>query len=233
MNVFDLLLQANGLVLAVVLLLMLVSIMSWVIIFTKMRLLKKTKFLNDEFDNEFKYASDLRTLSNEFIKRDERHPKKIGPMMRVFVQGYLKYRELRDVQMITDPAMLTKGARIAMQDRLQQELDSLENDLSILGSVGSVSPYVGLFGTVWGIMHAFAGLYGQPQLATLEKVAPGISEALVTTAIGLLAAIPAVLAFNSFSRKIDQISHKMESKIENICSVIERPQSKSPTSLTK
>jgi biopolymer transport protein TolQ len=113
---------------------------------------------------------------------------------------------------------------------LQREMDTIESDLSMLASVGSVSPYVGLFGTVWGIMHAFTGLAALQQV-TLAKVAPGIAEALVTTAIGLFAAIPAVLAFNRFSRDIDRIANNMETFIEEFSNTLQRSVVKTTTAI--
>ena len=121
----------------------------------------------------------------------------------------------------TDLSALLDGARRAMRASFQRELDTIESNLSFLASVGSVSPYVGLFGTVWGIMHAFIGLSNLQQV-TLASVAPGIAEALVATAIGLFAAIPAVIAYNRFARQIDRIATQLESFIEEFSNILQR-----------
>ena len=141
-------------------------------------------------------------------------------MERIFASGMREYQKLRE-RRITDPSVLVDAANRAMRASLQREMDDIESSLSWLASVGSVSPYVGLFGTVWGIMHAFTGLAALQQV-TLAKVAPGIAEALVATAIGLFAAIPAVLAFNRFARDIDRISIRMETFMEEFSNILQR-----------
>jgi biopolymer transport protein TolQ len=141
-------------------------------------------------------------------------------MERIFASGMREYQKLRE-RHIADPATLLDGARRAMRASFQREMDMAESHLSFLASVGSISPYVGLFGTVWGIMHAFTGLAGLRQV-TLATVAPGIAEALVTTAIGLFAAIPAVVAYNRFARDIDRLSIKLETFIEEFSNILQR-----------
>ncbi|NBO68668.1 MAG: hypothetical protein EBV40_07545, partial [Actinobacteria bacterium] len=141
--------------------------------------------LNDEFEREFWSGKSLQ----ELFAAAQQNAKLAGPMERIFASGMREYQKLRE-RRITDSGLLMDGARRAMRASLQREMDAIESNLSMLASVGSVSPYVGLFGTVWGIMHAFTGL-AQMQQVTLAKVAPGIAEALVATAIGLFAAIPA------------------------------------------
>jgi biopolymer transport protein TolQ len=131
-----------------------------------------------------------------------------------------EYQKLRERQ-ISDAGTLLDGARRAMQASYQRELDAIESNLSFLATVGSVSPYVGLFGTVWGIMHAFTGLAALTQV-TLASVAPGIAEALVATAIGLFAAIPAVVAYNRFARDIDRIAIRLETFIEEFSNILQR-----------
>jgi biopolymer transport protein TolQ len=143
-----------------------------------------------------------------------------SPMERIFATGMRDYHKLRE-RHITDPGALLDGARRAMRASFQRELDAAESNLSFLASVGSVSPYVGLFGTVWGIMHAFTGLASLQQV-TLATVAPGIAEALVATALGLFAAIPAVVAYNRFARDIDRISIKLETFIEEFSNILQR-----------
>jgi biopolymer transport protein TolQ len=133
------------------------------------------------------------------------------------MREYQKLRERR----IADPATLMDGARRAMRASFQREMDAVESNLSFLASVGSVSPFVGLFGTIWGIMHAFNGLASLQQV-TLATVAPGIAEALVATAIGLFAAIPAVVAYNRFARDLDRIAIQQETFIEEFTNILQR-----------
>jgi biopolymer transport protein TolQ len=141
-------------------------------------------------------------------------------MERIFASGMREYQKLRE-RRITDPSTLMDGARRAMRASFQREMDVVETHLSFLASVGSVSPYVGLFGTVWGIMHAFTGLAALTQV-TLASVAPGIAEALVATAIGLFAAIPAVVAYNRFARDIDRVAIRLETFIEEFSNILQR-----------
>jgi biopolymer transport protein TolQ len=141
-------------------------------------------------------------------------------MERIFASGMREFQKLRE-RRITDVGSLMDGARRAMRASFQREMDEVESQLSFLASVGSVSPYVGLFGTVWGIMHAFTGLAGLQQV-TLSTVAPGIAEALVATAIGLFAAIPAVVAYNRFARQIDRVSIQLETFIEEFSNILQR-----------
>jgi biopolymer transport protein TolQ len=141
-------------------------------------------------------------------------------MERIFANGMREYQKLRE-RRITDPGALLDGARRAMRASFQRELDVIESNLSFLASVGSVSPYVGLFGTVWGIMHAFTGLASM-QTVTLATVAPGIAEALVATAIALFAAIPAVVAYNRYSHDIDRIANGLETFMEEFSNILQR-----------
>jgi biopolymer transport protein TolQ len=141
-------------------------------------------------------------------------------MERIFASGMREFQKLRERRII-DSGTLMDGARRAMRASFQREMDVVETHLSFLASVGSVSPYLGLFGTVWGIMHAFTGL-GALQQVTLATVAPGIAEALVATAIGLFAAIPAVVAYNRFARDIDRIANRLETFIEEFSNILQR-----------
>ena len=143
-----------------------------------------------------------------------------GPMERIFAAGMREFLKLRE-RRISDTAVLLEGAQRAMRANLQREVDNLESQLSFLGSVASVSPYVGLFGTVWGIMHAFTGLASLEQV-TLATVAPGIAEALVATAIGLFAAIPAVVAYNRFATRIDRIVNKLDTFSDEFSNILQR-----------
>jgi len=226
-SIVHLLLNASWVVQAVVLLLLLVSLISWTAIFRKLLSLGDVRRLNDEFEREFWSGKSLQ----ELFAAAQQNAKLSGPMERIFASGMREYQKLRE-RRITDSGLLMDGARRAMRASLQREMDAIESNLSMLASVGSVSPYVGLFGTVWGIMHAFTGL-AQMQQVTLAKVAPGIAEALVATAIGLFAAIPAVLAFNRFSRDIDRVANRLETFIEEFSNILQRNVGAQATTLTR
>jgi biopolymer transport protein TolQ len=198
LSIIHLVTQASLVVQLVMLLLAGVSIASWAAIFRKLFSLKRVKSLNDEFEREFWSGTSL----NDLFASATQHAKSGGPMERIFASGMREFQKLRE-RRISDAGTLLDGARRAMRASFQREMDQVESNLSFLASVGSVSPYVGLFGTVWGIMHAFTGLASLQQV-TLATVAPGIAEALVATAIGLFAAIPAVVAYNRFARDIDR-----------------------------
>ena len=216
LNILHLVLNASIVVQAVMLLLMLVSISSWAAIFRKLFALKKVKGQNEDFEREFWSGASLNELFNAAVKRASH----CGPMERIFASGMREYQKLRE-RRITDAGTLMDGARRAMRASFQREMDAVESNLSFLASVGSVSPYVGLFGTVWGIMHAFTGLASLQQV-TLSTVAPGIAEALATTAIGLFAAIPAVVAYNRFARDLDRIAIQQETFIEEFSNILQR-----------
>jgi len=216
LSIIHLVLNASLVVQAVMLLLMVVSISSWAAIFRKLISLKKVKSQNEEFEREFWSGSSLNDLFGAASKRAGH----CGPMERIFASGMREYQKLRE-RRITDVGTLMDGARRAMRASFQREMDAVESNLSFLASVGSVSPYVGLFGTVWGIMHAFVGLASLTQV-TLATVAPGIAEALVATAIGLFAAIPAVVAYNRFARDLDRIAIQQETFIEEFSNILQR-----------
>jgi biopolymer transport protein TolQ len=172
--------------------------------------------LNDNFEREFWSGTSL----NDLFAAATQNARGAGPMERIFASGMREFQKLREKR-ITDASTLLDGARRAMRASFQREMDVVETNLSFLASVGSVSPYVGLFGTVWGIMHAFTGLAALEQV-TLATVAPGIAEALVATAIGLFAAIPAVVAYNRFARDIDRLAIKLETFIEEFSNILQR-----------
>jgi biopolymer transport protein TolQ len=226
-SIVHLLLNASWVVQAVVLILLFVSLLSWTAIFRKLLSLADVRRLNDEFEREFWSGKSLQ----ELFAAAQQNAKLSGPMERIFASGMREYQKLRE-RRITDSGLLMDGARRAMRASLQREMDAIESNLSMLASVGSVSPYVGLFGTVWGIMHAFTGLADMQQI-TLNKVAPGIAEALVATAIGLFAAIPAVLAFNRFSRDIDRVANGLETFIEEFSNILQRNVGAQVTTLTR
>ena len=214
-SIVTLVLHASIVVQIVMAGLMIASLASWTVIFGKLFGLRRTKAANDEFEREFWAGRNLNDLYTDATKH-------VGdaPMERIFGSGMREFFKLREKR-VTDTGALLDGARRAMRASFQRELDAIESNLSFLASVGSVSPYVGLFGTVWGIMHAFIGLSNMTQV-TLATVAPGIAEALVATAIGLFAAIPAVIAYNRFARDIDRIAGQLESFIEEFSNILQR-----------
>ena len=217
-SIIHLLLNASWVVQAVVLLLMGVSVASWTAIFRKAIALKQIKALNENFERDFWSGTSL----NDLYAAATSNAKLAGPMERIFASGMREYQKLRE-RRISDSSLLMDGARRAMRASFQREMDAVESNLSFLASVGSVSPYVGLFGTVWGIMHAFTGLASLQQV-TLATVAPGIAEALVATAIGLFAAIPAVVAYNRNAADIDRLAIRFETFIEEFSNILQRQQ---------
>ena len=216
MSILSLVLQASWVVQLVMLILVGASVASWATIFRKSQTLKRVRTLNDGFEQDFWSGTSL----NDLYASAAHHAKQGGPMERIFASGMREYQKLRE-RRITDSGALLDGARRAMRASLQRELDVLESNLSFLGTVGSVAPYVGLFGTVWGIMHAFTGLASLAQV-TLATVAPGIAEALVATAIGLFAAIPAVVFYNRFAHDIDRVANAMETFMEEFSNILQR-----------
>jgi biopolymer transport protein TolQ len=216
LDILQLVLHASFVVQVVMLLLMIVSIASWSAILRKLFAIARVKTQNESFEKEFWSGASL----NELLSSAAAKAQNSGPMERIFASGMREFQKLRE-RRVTDVGMMMDGARRAMRASFQREMDVVESNLSFLASVGSVSPYVGLFGTVWGIMHAFTGLASLQQV-TLATVAPGIAEALVATAIGLFAAIPAVIAYNRFAREIDRISIQQETFIEEFSNILQR-----------
>jgi biopolymer transport protein TolQ len=215
LSIITLVLQASLVVQLVMAGLMLASLASWTVIFSKLFGLRKVRAANEEFEREFWAGKNLNELFSDAVRRKDG-----APMERIFATGMREFLKLRE-RRVADSGALLDGSRRAMRASFQRELDTIESNLSFLASVGSVSPYVGLFGTVWGIMHAFVGLSNMQQV-TLATVAPGIAEALVATAIGLFAAIPAVIAYNRFARDIDRIAIQLESFIEEFSNILQR-----------
>ena len=216
LEIWTLIASASLVVKFVMALLLGVSFMSWLFIFRKMFTIRRARAETDAFEREFWGGNDLNLLYQGAV--NNRHS--IGSLERIFEAGYREFSKLRG-QRGTDPSTMVDGARRAMRATYQREMDVLESHLSFLASAGSVSPYVGRFGTVWGIMHAFRGL-ANVQQATLAQVAPGIAEALVATAIGLFAAIPAVVAYNRYSHDIDRLAIRFESFMEEFSNILQR-----------
>jgi biopolymer transport protein TolQ len=223
LSFFGMISNASLLVQLVMALLLLVSAMSWTYIFRKMFTIRSAIARTTEFETVFWSGANLNNLYEDVTSGRRQRNGQSGALERIFEAGMEEYRKAR--QTFTgkdiDVSALLDGARRAMRAAYQREMDALESHLSFLASVGSVSPYIGLFGTVWGIMNSFRGL-ANVQQATLASVAPGIAEALVATAIGLFAAIPAVVAFNRYSHDIDRLAIRFESFIEEFSNILNR-----------
>ncbi len=216
LSVLTLFANASLLVKMVMAILLGVSFTSWYWIFRKAFTIRAARTKTDEFEREFWSGGDLNALFN--TAANDRHNS--GALARIFEAGYREFNKLKG-QKTLDAKDIIDGSRRAMRATYQRETDDLESHLAFLATVGSVSPYVGLFGTVWGIMNAFRGLANVSQ-ATLAHVAPGIAEALVATAIGLFAAIPAVVAYNRFAHDIDRVSIRFESFMEEFSNILQR-----------
>jgi biopolymer transport protein TolQ len=216
LDIWTLIVNASIVVKVVMVLLLVVSFMSWMFIFQKWFAIRRAVGQTEKFEREFWSGNDLNTLYQGAVN----HRHSIGSLERVFEAGFREFAKLRG-QRGTEPTDMVDGARRAMRATFQREMDFIERHLAFLASTGSVSPYVGLFGTVWGIMHAFRSL-ANVQQATLAQVAPGIAEALVATAIGLFAAIPAVVAYNRYSHDIERLANRFESFMEEFSNILHR-----------
>ena len=216
LSILELVVNASLVVKLILALLAFVSFMSWYWIFRKWFALRDARARTDRFERDFWSGGDLNSLYQSAV--NDRHS--TGAMERIFEAGYREFNKLKG-QKTMDSATVVDAARRAMRATYQRETDHLEAHLAFLASVGSVSPYVGLLGTVWGIMHAFRGL-ANVSSATLAQVAPGIAEALVATAIGLFAAIPAVVAYNRYAHDVDRISVRFESFMEEFSNILQR-----------
>ncbi len=221
LDIWILIMGASPVVKAVMALLVVVSFMSWLYIFSKWFAIRRARSQTERFEREFWGGNDLNLLYQGAV--NNRHT--IGSQERIFESGFREFVKLRNQRPTGDPSDMVDGARRAMRATYQREMDHLERHLAFLASTGSVSPYVGLFGTVWGIMHAFRSL-ANVQQATLAQVAPGIAEALVATALGLFAAIPAVVAYNRYSYLIDRLSIRFESFMEEFSNILHRQATK-------
>ena len=216
MSILDLILQASLLVQIVMAILVIASVVSWTVIFTKSATLKKLRVEADDFEADFWSGGELNGL---YRRCTEAGTEPIGTAS-VFVSGYREYIRLAGNPSI-DRTELVDGVQRAMRVALSREIETLESRLSFLATVGSTSPYVGLFGTVWGIMNSFRSL-GALQHVSIATVAPGISEALIATAMGLFAAIPAVIAYNRFSANSESLISRYEVFVEEFLSIVNR-----------
>ena len=215
MSFFSLILGASLPVQLVMLILILASIISWKFIYLKVKVLKDSEENTNEFEKFFWSGGDLKKLYDS-LGNSRRGSTGLAEIFRA---GYQEYMSQKEHDKFDKKSI--ESVRRAMQAAFNRELDSLDRHLPFLASVGSVSPYIGLFGTVWGIMNAFIGLSNVAQ-ATLAQVAPGIAEALIATAMGLFAAIPAVIAYNRFAAKVDRLSLRFESFMEEFINIVDR-----------
>lgn len=220
MSFLHLVMNASLPVQFVLLVLLFASFFSWTLIYIKWKFLKQCRLEAKTFEGRFWSGINLSDL---FSQLSSRHEKRFG-LEAIFENGFREFARARKAEL--DAVETIHASHRTMKVSTAREIDALENNLSYLATVGSVSPYVGLFGTVWGIMESFRSLAGVQQ-ATLAMVAPGISEALIATAMGLLAAIPAVIAYNSFATEIDQIVVRYENFLEEFTGILQR-QAQSP-----
>jgi len=216
LSILELILNASLLVQLVMLTLLVASVVSWTMIFNKWSSFKLLRRSSDAFETDFWSGGELNRLYREWSADDRRM---VG-MANIFVAGYREYNRLSSSAAV-GRGDLVDGVHRAMRVALTREIEVLESNLSFLATVGSTSPYIGLFGTVWGIMNSFRSL-GAMQQVTIATVAPGISEALIATAMGLFAAIPAVIAYNRFSNSSEQLINRYEVFLEEFLSIVNR-----------
>jgi len=215
-SIISLIAHASLLVQLVMLGLLLASVLSWTMIFSKHYTLRGAVSAADQFEDDFWSGGDMGELFSKWSSRR----KPVEGMANIFIAGYREYTRLSKKQSIERGEMVD-GVQRAMRVAMNREVENLETHLSFLATVGSTSPYVGLFGTVWGIMNSFRAL-GTAQHATISSVAPGIAEALIATAMGLFAAIPAVIAYNRYSNKVERLVARYETFGDEFVSIVSR-----------
>ncbi|WP_223578811.1 protein TolQ [Kangiella taiwanensis] len=216
MSIAGLILEASIPVQLIMLLLLIISVMSWALIFQRSGVLNTASKKSKQFEDKFWSGIDLSKLSTELSQSNQ---KKQG-LESLFLAGYKEFMRLRQ-QSGVSPEAVMDGTHRAMRVAHSREVEKLEQNLSFLATVGSVTPYIGLFGTVWGIMTSFIAL-GSVKQATLAMVAPGIAEALIATAMGLFAAIPAVIAYNRFTNRLQRIEIRYENFLEEFSGILHR-----------
>lgn len=216
MTIIDLFLKAGFLVKLIIFILICFSISSWAIIIQRSRILNSALREAEIFEDKFWSGIELSHLYQESLKRYDT----LSGSERIFYAGFKEFARLNHTNSYTPEAVM-EGASRAMRISMNRELETLETHIPFLGTVGSISPYIGLFGTVWGIIHAFVGISATKQ-ATLQMVAPGISEALIATAIGLLSAIPAVMAFNRLTLRVSKLEQNYDNFTEEFIAILHR-----------
>lgn len=217
LSILELVADASLTVQLVMLVLLLASIVSWMIIFSKFQMLRKERNLTAKFEREFWDGGSMQSLFNDWGASN----KNASGMSEIFVAGYREFERLSERGYANNNDLLDAVQR-AMRVELSREIDHLESQIPFLATVGSTSPYIGLFGTVWGIMNSFIALGASTQQATVASVAPGIAEALIATAMGLFAAIPAVIAYNRFSHHVERLVGQYEIFMEEFISIVNR-----------
>ena len=215
LDMLQLILHASLPVQLVMVLLLLASIASWVIIIRKKKVLDRALREADSFEDRFWSGNELSKLYDTASRNQE------GGMEAIFEAGFREFNKSRNRRASEDGRLQLEAAQRAMRATASREIDGLEQNLEFLANVGPISPYVGLFGTVWGIMISFQGLANVKE-ATIATVAPGISEALIATAMGLFAAIPAVWAYNRYATKVERVSVKYDAFSEEFSSILQR-----------
>lgn len=215
MSLFSLVTRASFLVQIVMMILLSASVLSWIIITLKYKALKLAREEAIRFEDQFWSGINLSDLYQQ-VKRKANERRGIG---RIFEMGFAEYIRTRKSK--TNPEMMLASVQRSMKVAVAREEDSLDSHLSLLATIGSISPYIGLFGTVWGIMRSFIAL-GAVEHASLAMVAPGIAEALIATAMGLFAAIPAVIAYNRYAEKVDRLSSTYENFAEEFATILQR-----------
>jgi len=215
LSILRLIVQASPVVQLVMLLLLAASLMSWSIIFRKRMMVRRARSDADRFENSFWSGGDLSTLYRSIEARGG-----ATGMESIFEFGFREFARMRQQGGLADDLLL-EGSRRSMRVAQLKEIERLEHNLATLATVGSTSPYVGLFGTVWGIMSAFTSL-SNVQQATLASVAPGIAEALVATAFGLFAAIPAVIAYNRYADQVSRLELRYDAFMEEFSTILQR-----------
>lgn len=216
LSILTLIREASPVVQIVMFILVAASVVSWTYIFSKYKEIRRAEQTSDEFEERFWSGIDLADLYRQLVAEDY----ETEGMENIFLSGFKEFARLRQQPGIT-PDAVVEGAQRGMRVALSRELDRLDERLPFLATVGSTSPYIGLFGTVWGIMNSFRSL-GSVKQATLAMVAPGISEALIATAMGLFAAIPAVMAYNRYATNISRLANRYETFTEEFLSLLHR-----------
>ncbi len=216
LSIYHLVVNASFVVQLVMLILLTASVVSWTYIFTKRKELKQSFDVTEEFEEAFWSGKELTDLYKK-LSASEFEPEGIE---KIFMAGYKEFSRMRQKEDV-DPDVQVENAQRVMRIELNRELDRLDESLPFLATVGSASPYVGLFGTVWGIMNSFVAL-GDVKQATLAQVAPGIAEALIATAIGLFAAIPAVISYNRFSTRLGRLTGRFDLFVEEFIVLLQR-----------
>jgi biopolymer transport protein TolQ len=215
LSIYSLITGASLLVQLVILLLLAVSLVSWTMIVSKWQVIKDAREAADQFEDQFWSGSDLAKLYDQLRSKEN-----LSGLEHIFASGFKEYARLHRQNRLSTMSVADTAQR-AMKVALSREVDALEHYMSFLATVGSTSPYVGLFGTVWGIMNSFRGL-SNVQQATLSAVAPGIAEALIATALGLFAAIPAVIAYNHYANDVERLVTRYDNFVEEFTALLQR-----------